>query len=205
MVDKYRWQIFSFLLVMSIVVAILVLLDATNYVDNWFYNLIISFQSPGLDRYFKYMTFWADVTPMIVIGALVVAWGIFMKKNIGFYLFGVLAVTAIVNQGLKFLFARPRPEGINLITKTGYSFPSGHTMAAVAFYGFLIYMIINSKINKAVKWILNIALVFLIINISISRIYLGVHYLSDIIAGVLISLCILLIMSYVIKRKGVYR
>ena len=94
---------------------------------------------------------------------------------------------------------RPRPIEFRIIDENGYSFPSGHSMVSAAFYGFLIYLIYKNIKNKYLKWGLITILSLLIIFIGISRIYLGVHYTSDVLAGFLISISYLIIFTSLIK------
>ncbi|MBQ6522132.1 MAG: phosphatase PAP2 family protein, partial [Atopobiaceae bacterium] len=94
-------------------------------------------------------------------------------------LVGIVAL----NFALKEIVQRPRPEGFRLIAETGYSFPSGHSMVAVAFYGFMIWLIIRYEEDRLQRWIWSLALFFVVIMIGVSRVYLGVHYFSDVMAG----------------------
>lgn len=73
-------------------------------------------------------------------------------------------------------------------------------MISMAFYGYLIYLIYKSKFNKYVKIILITIFVFLILFIGISRIYLGVHYTSDVIAGILLSISYLIVFIKLFKN-----
>ena len=102
-------------------------------------------------------------------------------------------VVTILNQLLKRLLQRPRPTEFRIIEETGYSFPSGHSMVSMAFYGYLIYLIYRFVKNKYLKWISIVLLSLLICLIGISRIYLGVHYTSDVLGGFLISISYLVI------------
>ena len=106
-----------------------------------------------------------------------------------------LALSGLLNQVLKKIVQRPRPEEYRLIDESGYSFPSGHSMVSAAVYGFLIYLIFKHVKNKKLKRVLIPFLVILIILIGVSRIYLGVHYTSDVLAGFLISICYLVIFT----------
>lgn len=76
-------------------------------------------------------------------------------------------------------------------------------MASVTFYGFIIYLINKSKINLKLKLLINTLLIFLIINICISRVYLGVHYISDVIAGASLSIILLILGIHYIEKRGV--
>ncbi len=111
-----------------------------------------------------------------------------------------LVIATGFNVLLKNIVQRPRPIEFNMISETGYSFPSGHSMVSMAFYGFLIYLIYKQIKNKKQKWSLIIVLSILIVMIGISRIYLGVHYTSDVLAGFTISLSYLIIYTSIIKK-----
>ncbi len=99
-----------------------------------------------------------------------------------------LALVVVLNQVLKFLVQRPRPEGFRLAAETGFSFPSGHSMAAMAFFGLLIWMVWHYERDRAVRIGCSVALAALIVAVGVSRIYLGVHYASDVVAGFCVSL-----------------
>lgn len=111
-----------------------------------------------------------------------------------------LGLSALLNFTLKQILQRPRPIEHRIIDESGYSLPSGHSMVSMAYYGFLIYLIYKNIKNKYLKALLIILLSFLILNIGISRIYLGVHYTSDVIAGFLVAISYLIIFSNFAKR-----
>ena len=115
------------------------------------------------------------------------------NKKIGVSIFSNLVIITALNQLLKNILQRPRPTEYRIIEETGYSFPSGHSMISMAFYGYLIYLIYKYVKNKYVKWIFMALLSLLIRSIGISRIYLGVHYTSDVLGGFLISISYLVI------------
>ena len=115
------------------------------------------------------------------------------NKKIGVSIFSNLVLVTILNQLLKRILQRPRPTEYRIIEETGYSFPSGHSMVSMAFYGYLIYLIYKYVKNKYVKWISIVLLSILICSIGVSRIYLGVHYTSDVLGGFFISISYLII------------
>lgn len=115
------------------------------------------------------------------------------NKKIGLSIFSNLFFVTVLNQLLKRILQRPRPTEFRIVEETGYSFPSGHSMVSMAFYGYLIYLIYKYVKNKYIKWSLITLLSILICSIGVSRIYLGVHYTSDVLAGFLISISYLII------------
>ena len=86
-----------------------------------------------------------------------------------------------------------------MINESGFSFPSGHAMVATAFYGILIFLILKTDIKKVYKKIWIIVLSTVILLIGISRIYLGVHYASDVIAGFSLSISYIIIATTIIN------
>ena len=122
------------------------------------------------------------------------------NKKIGILIWINLAISTIINQILKNIIQRPRPTEFRIINQNGYSFPSGHSMASMAFYGFLIYLIYKKVKNKYLKWTLISLLSILIILVGASRVYLGVHYTSDVIAGILISTSYLIMFTSIAKK-----
>lgn len=120
------------------------------------------------------------------------------NEKIGVTIYLNLLCVGALNQLLKYIVQRPRPNEFRLINESGYSFPSGHSMASTAFYGFFIYLIYKKVKNKKLKIILITLLTLLIILIGISRIYLGVHYTTDVIAGFLVSISYLMIYTSII-------
>ena len=84
----------------------------------------------------KFITWFGGVTGLIVIGIILTI--VLRNKVIGFCIWINLGTIALINQILKRLVQRPRPNEFRIIEETGYSFPSGHSMASAAFYGFLI-------------------------------------------------------------------
>lgn len=126
---------------------------------------------------------------------------LFIKnKKIGLSIISDIVIITVLNQLLKRILQRPRPTEFRIVEETGYSFPSGHSMVSMAFYGYLIYLIYRYIKNKYVKWTLITILSILICLIGISRIYLGVHYTSDVLGGFLLSISYLVIYISSIKK-----
>jgi len=105
-----------------------------------------------------------------------------------------LAASMILRM-LKALFHRARPDlALHLITQGGYSYPSGHSFTVLIFYGMLIFLCRRKMKNKNAANLATVLLSCLVLLIGISRIYLGVHYPTDVLGGWSIGLCMLMIM-----------
>ena len=167
--------------------------------DNFFYNLIISLKSSITTEIFKVFTYIGGVISTIIL--IIIMLGIDRKKGI-YFLINILVIITL-NFILKNIFMRSRPIDINIITETGYSFPSGHTMTAVAAYGLIIYYLYRSNLKKYFRNILVILSLLLAVIIPISRVYLGVHYFSDITVGACISIIWLMIYTEYLKKKNI--
>ena len=100
---------------------------------------------------------------------------------------------------LKQLFQRKRPLSPLLKAAKGLSFPSGHAIMAVTFYGLLIYILQHSITTDWLKWFVTILIIVLIVSIGFSRVYLRVHYASDVAAGFIIGLLWLLLSLAILK------
>lgn len=131
---------------------------------------------------------------------------LFVRKHTWFSV--RIAAIALSSLGLmimlKQLFQRQRPEVPLLAHAQGLSFPSGHALMSVTFYGLLIYIIFQTLKNKPLKWTLTVILIALIVLIGFSRVYLRVHYTSDVLAGFIIGVLWLFISLKILTRIEEY-
>ena len=150
-------------------------------IDNVFIKFSKSIRSEFLTGLFKIVTHLGSFITLIIATAILVIVlkpvlaKIFVVVNIGF----VGAFCLIV----KHIVERPRPIGIALIEETGFSFPSAHSMISVVFYGFIIFLIWKYLKNKKLNIVLTVTLTLIAIIIGYTRVYLGVHYITDVVAG----------------------
>ena len=140
-----------------------------------------------------------------LIGLTIIFLLVIKNKKISLSILLNLGISAFLNILLKNIIQRPRPDEFRLISETGYSFPSGHSMVSMAYYGYLIYLIFKFVKNKKLKTFLITILCILILSIGTSRIYLGVHYTSDVIAGFVLSISYLIIYTSIIKKYIIER
>ena len=177
-------------------------MQVINIMDTAMYNLIIKLMSTGATAF---MMFVSHLGSAVVLITLTIAFLILVKNKKDSRCIALnLILVFLLNRILKFIIARPRPEILRLVPEDGYSFPSGHAMVSMGFYGFLIYLICKNVKNKKIKYPLIISLSLLILTIGISRIYLGVHYFTDVIGGFIIAIIYLkLFIKYIYNKKRI--
>lgn len=153
--------------------------------DQVLISSIQGLESPSLTLVMKFFTFIGSFPSVFVLSLCAILFLYFvLKHRMELILFcSVVIGTAVINQILKHLFHRARPDLHRLIEASGYSFPSGHAMNAFAVYGiiaFLLWRHIPSQLGRTLLILISSGFIFMI---GTSRIYLGVHYPSDIIGG----------------------
>lgn len=121
---------------------------------------------------------------------------IILKKSRGVVITIIIFASTLLNQALKLIVGRPRPSINPLAIEKNFSFPSGHTMIMIVMGGILLYLLWQEKGSKIKKTILTIIIVLIALTVMFSRIYLGVHYFSDIIGGITSGLLFLFISYY---------
>lgn len=120
----------------------------------------------------------------------------------------ILFVGIELNLFLKIVFSRPRPNLLPLVVETTYSFPSGHAMNSFIFYGSLSYFVFRKLANKKLAGVLIAVCFFLIFAIGVSRVYLGAHYPSDVLAGFatgFLWFCVVLLFEKTLYLWKLYR
>ena len=195
---NYKWIICFLCLIIVIMLLEDIFENEQLRLDILVYRLVIlNLRAEPLTTIMKLITNLSSAYVLIFIslGTL-----IFIKnKKIGLCISSNLVISTILNQLLKYIIQRPRPDGYRLISETGYSFPSGHSMVSMAFYGFIIYLIWKMVKNKKIKYISCGILSILIPLIGFSRIYLGVHYASDVVGGFAISIAYLMLFTSITR------
>jgi membrane-associated phospholipid phosphatase len=145
---------------------------------------LLSFRNEELTTFLTFITHIGGKGYVVVI-TLLVLYFVFIHRSWKFILqtVTVLLLATLSNIALKQVINRARPSLEHLVEVYTLSYPSGHAMSAMGFYGFLIFLVARFHVAVAWKVVLISLLVFLILAIGVSRIYLGVHYPSDVLAG----------------------
>ncbi len=187
--------IFVLLCLFTIVWIYLLKKDKLVNIDNKFYDSL-NIKEPKI-TFFKIFTNLASTIFLIVMCSLLV---IFLKdKKLALIYASLMIIDAGIVFVIKHIFKRDRPNKRRLVKEKGYSFPSGHTVSSCAFYGFLIFLINISGMNIIFKLLMDLVIILLIILIGYSRIFLGVHYFSDVVGGLLIGSSYVILFIYFIN------
>lgn len=180
----------------TLAVGLCLQLPYINFIDQLGFHLIYQHHSPEATWFFYNATRagnpkWTSLVMIVttVISIIIKKYDVtaFIVLNVGVFGLGVMAL-------LKIIFERARPALLQLVPAHGPSFPSGHSMNAILLYGSIIILLHYYMEKRPIRLVLIWFFAILIIIIPISRVYLGVHYLSDILAGMGLS-GFLLIMS----------
>ena len=201
---KFNKIVMIVLFLIFCVMAVLVHYGLTGSFDTAVYKFVIGFRSDSLTKVLLFITKFASVKEIVFLCAVSLI-GLFWKYYKSLFLVLNVIASTIFNVVIKNIMMIPRPNILRLAEETGYSFPSGHSMASVAFYGFIIYLILSSNMNKYLKVVISSFIVILIIVIGFSRVYLGVHNASDVIAGYAISTGLLLADIMILKKRGLVK
>lgn len=191
-----------------IIVVINMILVATGNIlalDTKIWNFMEKIRTPLLTNILLFFTNFGSTTYIVIICILLLLFFKYKKSLINLY--GVLITSTVINNVIKIIYRRPRPSWMGSFVdkfESTFSFPSGHSMAAMTLYGFLIYMIYKSNMSKTFKILLISLLSILILSIGVSRIYIGVHYFSDVITGFLCSIIIIYLYLKITKKHNLF-
>ena len=171
---------------------ILVKLNIFDPIDNFIYSHASKIINNTNTTIFKGFSFLGTEIFIILFCLLF----IILKKSRGVAITIIVFASTLLNQALKLIVGRPRPSINPLAIEKSFSFPSGHTMIMIVMGGILLYLLWQEKGSKIKKTILTIIIVLIALTVMFSRIYLGVHYFSDIIGGITSGLLFLFISYY---------
>ena len=183
----------------------LLLFVILGYIVKFYPNMLIGFDQPiqtairgdlpaSLTVLFRTITHLIDI-PVIITWVLIVAFIFYRKqwKLESYLMLGNLTLAGILIVTFKNIYQRPRPEILHLVEEKGFSFPSGHSLAVTIMVGTLIVIFSQRIKDQLWKRIVQILLGFYLLSVLVSRVYLGVHYPSDVLASLCVGLGVLFI------------
>lgn len=167
-------------------------------------NLALSLRSEALNLVMTTITHTADTKTIVAFCAILVVLPTRKKYGIPVTLAALGGLS--IYKPMKHLFLRQRPDvALHLVEQGGYSFPSGHSVTSVVVYGLLLYLIQKHCKNPVAKSILSVICLVLALTVGPSRVYVGVHWPTDVMAGWVIGLAVVLLSIFVLewleKRK----
>lgn len=188
------------LIVFVYAVRIVFVLKTTTFDENIFTD-VASYTTPARTAVMNFITFLGKHTLLIPLNLLLIGFFIFRNQKWFAIRIASLALSSVaLSFSLKAYFQRDRPLLPVLGDAGGYSFPSGHALIGIVFYGLLIYVIWHEVKQKWLRIFLIIFFILLILLISFSRVYLRVHYPSDVIAGLALGFIWLILSLQIIHR-----
>lgn len=194
---KRKW--FAALICLGLFLLIALNLENAAWLDEPVYQTLARLRSPAVTAFFLFCT--QLVSPLVL---LLIALGLVItipRREFRIPILLNLCVAVLLNLGLKHVFSRPRPtDVVRIVTEAGSSFPSGHTMAAACFYGFLIWLIWQLCKNRVLRNALSALLTLVIMLVAASRVYLGAHYFTDVTGGLCVSFVYLVLFTTVVER-----
>ena len=198
--DKKIWILIGILLLAFIAISLFALTGTAQPFNDFVYNHIALSISPATTSAMKIVS---NAGEWFVYVPLALFWLIVPKtrRSIGIPIALVLAASAIGNILIKELFQIARPDGYRLVSITGYGFPSGHAMNGTAFAGICAYLFCKYARKKQWKTLVTATSVLFVLLVGFSRVYLGVHAATDVIAGYLCGSMIVLAAILIIQTK----
>ena len=183
----------------------LLLFMIIGYIVKFYPEMLVSFDQPiqtairgdlpeTLTLLFRAITHLIDI-PVIISWVLIVAFVFYRKqwKMESYLMLGNLTLAGILIVTFKNIYQRPRPEILHLVEEKGFSFPSGHSLAVTIMVGTLIVILSQRIKNSAWRKVVQIGLGIYLVSVLVSRVYLGVHYPSDVLASLCVGLGVLFI------------
>jgi undecaprenyl-diphosphatase len=192
-------SIICLILFLIILIDILTTKQITK-LDYLIYKAILNIQTPIITPFFIVITFFGNTIPLIILTIIFSAFLLIKRKYFHLtFLILSMCLGTISELSIKALIHRLRPEN-SLIEITRFSFPSGHATMTTIFLTIFLYSTIKNIKSKKVKTALVITTILIIFLISLSRIYLGVHWFSDVLGGIILGILINSFILFLIKR-----
>lgn len=195
------WLVFIGSALLFFWMATVVFVEQEKKLDQAAFAFAADLTDPETTDAMYFITFFGSKN-FLIFGSLGLALFFLVFEKWRFYSLKIIAISAtttLFNQTMKFLFGRPRPETA-FLEQGGNSFPSGHAMIGGAFWGLLVYLVWTNVRPRWLRWVLCALLALWIFLIGFSRVYLNVHYASDVLAGWAAGIFWLILAIYLLNR-----
>ncbi|MBP1966657.1 phosphatase PAP2 family protein [Paenibacillus aceris] len=171
------------------VLALLISDKKLDQFDSGIISFVQGLESPALTSIMKFFTFIGGGFPVVVVTIILIFFlykVLHHRRELILFIWVVIG-SVILNESLKLIFHRARPMIHRIVDANGFSFPSGHSMAAFSLYGVVAFLVWRHIATSLGRGLLILVSIVMIVAIGVSRIYLGVHYPSDVLGGFLAS------------------
>lgn len=194
--------IFLLCLLLFIVIANEMVLEKENSLDFVVFEKLQHITNAPMTTAMLIITFFGSNYFLLPAYIVVIAYFLIYKRTrrLSLDVAAIGITSTILLFSLKAIFHRPRPLDPLVRSVNGFSFPSGHSFCSFTFFGLLVYIIWNQKTSTVAKWASTILFFLFACAIAFSRVYLHVHYASDVIAGFCLCLVWLGLSFWVIKK-----
>ena len=180
-----------------------IVLENDQKLDNWGWQLVQPLRTPFMTGFMRTVTWMGSWYFLLPAYMLLMLWFKFYRKRarVSMEILAIGITSTVIMFTIKEIFKRQRPLDPLLHAVPGFSFPSGHSFSSFTFFGLLIYIIADAReLSLPMKWLGSFLCLLMASIIAISRVYLKVHYPSDIIAG--FFLCVIWLgISFVVLHK----
>lgn len=193
--------IFAVILLLFLFITDEFVLEGGSNIDAKVFHFLEGYISPGTTSVMNVLTFFGSTKFLFPAYILLALFYIFKKntrRSLNITAIGLSSIGLLLL--IKNIFKRHRPPHPLIPDVKGFSYPSGHSTSAFTFCGILIYILWESEASNIWKWIGTIALLLFAALIALSRVYLHVHYASDVLAGFCLSFLWLTICIFILKR-----
>jgi undecaprenyl-diphosphatase len=194
--------IFLLSLAVFFIIANEIFVDQDHEFDHWVFAQVKPLINEGTTAFMTNVTFFGSSLFLLPAYSVLVIYFLTVGKNrkLAFHIAAIGITSRLIQTLAKWLFKRDRPDNPLIQNVEGFSFPSGHSFSGFTFFAMLIYVLWNIPINKILKWVLTVIFFLFACTIAFSRVYLRVHYASDIIAGFFLCLTWLSVSFYILNR-----
>ena len=174
-------------------------------IDQHLIHQVYGMRTDLLTTVFKFFTFMGSIQAVAVFLAVIVIAG-WRHRILPVAYVLALGGAVVISQTLKLLFGRLRPDqAFRLVVENGFSFPSGHTFVATVLYGLSAYLLARTLRSRAARWLVVAGMLPLIVLVGASRIYLGVHFPSDVLASMTFGSAFLCLLIAAVEINQRYR
>lgn len=179
-----------------------IVLENENALDTWAFQKLKAITSPATTHLMTVITFFGSsyfLFPAYVVLSCIF---LFVRKNrkLSQDVVAIGILGTVILRSIKAIFHRHRPLDPLVQNVNGFSFPSGHSFSSFTFFGLLIYILWNEKVNPVLRWVLSIFFFLFAASIALSRVYLHVHFASDVIAGFCLCVVWLTVSFWLLKK-----